>query len=155
MSQYAWDGLSSDCCMVGTRFVHLSLTFSEKWGPLTDCLLHIHTMKQNGWEVLLALREVAWHRSCPRCSVLSQCKPGNIPWSVLCCKPCFNIAWDSINTPGTKPAQTWPEPRLQACLIGCRYLLLQVWAKSLPQEPLLSSWILHWLKNTHLCSEFT
>lgn len=100
----------------------------------------------------LWMGEVAWHRSCLHCSILSLCKTGNIPWSALSCKPCLNIACESINTLGAKPAWTWPEPSLQACLIGYRQLL-QLWVKSiksLPQESLIPSWILHWLSIAHL-----
>lgn len=83
---------------------------SPDWLPST----HPHYKMKWFRGVLLALKEVAWHRSCPHCSILSLCKTGNIPWSMLPSKPYLNIAWESINSPGTKPAWPWPKPSLQA-----------------------------------------
>lgn len=121
---------------------------SPDWLPSTHPHYEIKWVRG----VLLALREVAWHRSCPHCSILSRCKTGNIACSVLSSKPDLNspLAWESIKTLGTKPAWTWPEPSLQAWLIGYRKLL-QLWAKSLPQEPLIPSrMVFHWLETTQL-----
>lgn len=121
MNQYGSDGLSFAHCKWAAGLSIFDLLRELRSADRLPSA-HPHNEIKRVRGILLALREVLWPRLCPHCSILSLCKTGNIPWSALFFKPCLNIAWESFNTSATKSVWIWPEPSLQACLIGCRLI---------------------------------